>query len=179
LTANNELSASGPRPCGSCSLCCKLYEVPELDKPVYQWCRHFAKGKGCTIHATRPDVCRNYQCAWSHNTVLDDSWRPDNAHFIMEARENELTIIPDPAFPDAWRREPYHSRIRALAVRNGPVFTLVLLRYKGRIIIVFPEAEIDLGPNQPDMMIFSGYEMRGAKRAPYARFGPKPASAPA
>lgn len=53
-----------PRQCGSCSLCCKLIAVEELDKPMGTWCRHFKAGKGCTIHDTRPDVCRAWDCLW-------------------------------------------------------------------------------------------------------------------
>ena len=36
------------RECGSCSLCCKVYNVPEIEKPAGKWCRHCTPGKGCT-----------------------------------------------------------------------------------------------------------------------------------
>jgi hypothetical protein len=44
---------------------------------------------------------------------------------------------------------------------------VVLLFVGPRVSVVFPEGEIALGPNQPDMAIDSGYDTAGA---PYARF---------
>ena len=44
------------RECGSCTLCCKVYDVPAVDSVAGQWCRHTKQGRGCAIHATRPDL---------------------------------------------------------------------------------------------------------------------------
>jgi len=30
------------RACGNCTLCCKVNGVPELEKPVDEWCKHCA-----------------------------------------------------------------------------------------------------------------------------------------
>lgn len=156
-----------PRPCGSCSLCCKVMEVAAVDKPTGIWCRHFAKGIGCNVHATRPGSCRQYQCAWTLEKRFDDAWRPDVAHFLMNVTPGEVTIVADPAKPHAWRREPYGSRLRALSARVKLPFTVVLLFVGERVSVVFPEAEVDLGPNQPEMGIDSGYD---SASVPYARF---------
>jgi hypothetical protein len=34
------------RSCGTCSLCCKLYEISELNKPARVWCRHCRPRQG-------------------------------------------------------------------------------------------------------------------------------------
>ena len=151
-------------------MCCKIFVVPELDKPAGQWCRHFAKGAGCTIHTTRPNLCRVYQCTWSVVDFLDLAWRPDNAKFVMNSYENELLIETDPAVPDAWRKEPYYAQIKAWSAREVRPFRLVIVRSRARITVVFPEDDIDLGPAQADKQIESGYETRDGKRVPYAYY---------
>ena len=45
--------ASQPAPgreCGACTLCCKVFDVPVLEKPAGQWCKHCLPGRGCGIH---------------------------------------------------------------------------------------------------------------------------------
>lgn len=171
MTTSTEASLDRPRPCGSCNLCCKIFFVEELNKPANTWCAHVAFGKGCKIHETRPATCRDYQCAWTRDPLLEEKWRPDNAHFVMVRRDNELTIIADPSFPDAWRREPYYSLFKSVAARKSRPFTLVLVRARNRVMVLFPETEIDIGPNRPDMTIYSGYHQHEGKRVPYAHFG--------
>jgi len=105
--------------------------------------------------------------------AFGDEWRPDRAKFLMDAGENQIVIYPDPGAPDAWRREPFHSRIKALSSRAQRPFTMVLVRQRSRMIVVFPEAEIDLGPDRPEMEIQSGYELVAGKPTPYARFRPR------
>jgi len=163
-----------PRPCDQCSLCCKVLGVSELQKVANQWCSYFAPGKRCTIYPTRPNECRQFQCGWSKSLEFDLSWRPDRAHFVIDdSRANELMIVVDPAYPDAWRKEPYYSRIKYVASREHVPAILVQVRVRGNVLIVFPESEIDLGPNQPGSLIRSGYELRDGKPVPWARFVPK------
>ena len=52
------------RSCGTCTLCCKLLQVPEVEKPLGEWCRHCDKGVGCTIYAERPQRCRDFFCGY-------------------------------------------------------------------------------------------------------------------
>ena len=102
--------------------------------------------------------------------AFGDEWRPDRARFLMDAGAGQIVVCPDVGAPDAWRREPYYSRIKALSSRTTRPFTLVLVRQRGRIIVVFPETEIDLGPEQPGLEIQSGYELVAGTPVPYARF---------
>ena len=48
---------------------------------------------------------------------------------ISRAAEGGFLIIVDPAYPDAWRREPYYGQLLALAQRN-----LVKIRVGRRFI---------------------------------------------
>lgn len=66
-------------PCGSCSACCKKDTIklgPKDDLSLYKW--HLENGvpvldrkangeciyhkNGCSIHASRPDVCKRFDC---------------------------------------------------------------------------------------------------------------------
>ena len=46
-------AAAPGRACGALHLCCKVYALPELEKPPGVWCRHCTPGKGCAIHDFR------------------------------------------------------------------------------------------------------------------------------
>lgn len=169
-----------PRACGPCSFCCKLYAMPELNKPANVWCRHMAAGAGCSIHATRPGPCRDFQCLWTYAAPLDERWRPDKCRFVMRPGPSEEVVIDvDPADPGAWKREPFYSQIKAWAVRQGPQHRMVIVRSGGRAAVVFPEGEVDLGPEQPNTPIQSGYVLRGGRNQPYAHYGTDPDPPPA
>lgn len=67
------------RECGPCRVCCRLPDIPELDKPINTWCRHIDLESGaapCKIYDHRPGVCRAFDCAWKQG--LGGSYdRPD------------------------------------------------------------------------------------------------------
>jgi hypothetical protein len=46
----------------------------------------------------------------------------------------------------------------------------VLVRTRGRVIVIFPEEEIDLGTPDGKPGIHSGYEEKDGKLQPFARF---------
>jgi hypothetical protein len=160
------------KPCGECGLCCKALAVPEIDKPAGRWCRHFKPGAGCAIHAVLPGSCRDFQCLWTAAEVLGEAWRPDRCKLVIWTdHAGRIVVDPDPAHPQAWRREPFYSQIKAWSARTGPDWHEVLIRVGERVIMVFPEAEIDLGSLQPGRRIDSGYRQESGRAAPYARFG--------
>jgi hypothetical protein len=80
------------RECGACTVCCKDLAIVEdgLDKRSGELCEHCTIGKGCSIYATRPPVCRTYYCLWRRLPFLDDDWRPDLSGIL---------IVPD-TIPD-------------------------------------------------------------------------------
>ena len=162
---------ANPRPCAECGLCCKLPPIRELDKPEGQWCVHFAKGLGCQIRPTRPGSCSTFQCLWSVTAAMDESWRPDRCKFFVRQLDTGwLSIEVDPGTPDAWKREPFYSQIKAWSRRPARPYEVVMVRTNGRLAIVFPDGEIDIGPAQPGMRIDSGYEMREGRMQSFARF---------
>ena len=80
------------RACGSCSLCCKLLRIEELQKLPGDWCVHVLRGKGCGIYESRPAPCRSFLCYWMLQPKLDDAWRPDRCGFLL--RDGSYTALP-------------------------------------------------------------------------------------
>lgn len=154
--------------CGPCGVCCKLPAIPALEKPANAWCARFVARKGCGDYAARPDACRAFACLYLTADALGDAWRPDKARFmIWTGREaHRLIIDVDPASPAAWRQAPYYAQIKAWSDRRHPEPFEVAVRAGGRLTIVFPEADIDLGPEQ-SLPIESGYD---ATNRPFARY---------
>ena len=166
------------KPCGECSLCCRLLDAPELEKPPGLWCRHHLHGQGCGIHAVRPDLCRAFQCQWSLSPAVDEAWRPDRCHFILWAQvDGQLLADVDPDFPDAWRAEPFYSQLKSW---SAPGRLQVIVRIDKHMFMLFPEADIDMGLQQMEKEIDWGYRTNfDGRRAPYARFvEPRPRPAP-
>jgi len=72
------------RSCGDCNECCRYYDLMrDFNKPQGILCSHWKAGTGCSIHATRPSICRDFYCHWLLNPELDDEWRPDRSGFII------------------------------------------------------------------------------------------------
>ena len=112
------------RICGTCSLCCKLPYVAELNKPIDTWCQHARPGNGgCSIYRDRPTSCRGFICGWlSGELKVGDEWFPARCKMIISPRvpgqnvaERGFLITVDPAYPNAWRRTPYYEHLLALA----------------------------------------------------------------
>jgi hypothetical protein len=137
------VSAPG-KSCGTCSLCCKLFEVSWLDKPkpAGSWCHHCSPGKGCAIWQDRPKGCADYHCVWRVDPALASEWRPDHAHFILSHphTESPLSVVVDPRYPGAYRREPYWSALlktaRGILLTKGS--TLLILSGAQRALL-FPD----------------------------------------
>lgn len=93
--------------CGTCSMCCKLMAVEELNKPVNVWCQHVVKRKGCGIYSDRPESCRTFQCLWLRMKDMPEEARPDRCKVMLDAAEQDdgtpaLVAMIDPAYPLAW-----------------------------------------------------------------------------
>lgn len=66
--------------CGDCTVCCEAFSVDELNKPKNTPCLN-CKG-GCTIYESRPQVCRNFKCAYLVGG-WNKSLRPDKCGAII------------------------------------------------------------------------------------------------
>lgn len=75
--------------CGACSVCCKelMFEIEGALSLAGVMCQHAGPPHGCTIHATRPQVCRAYFCGWHHLPSLGEDWRPDQSEVLISFRE--------------------------------------------------------------------------------------------
>lgn len=72
------------RACGDCTACCTILTVdtPEFAKPAGTPCVHLA-AHGCSIHATRPPICRTWFCAWRRIAAMPDEARPDRSGILV------------------------------------------------------------------------------------------------
>ena len=117
--------------CGACSVCCKelMFDIAATRILAGVMCPHAAPPNGCTIHQTRPQVCRAYFCGWHHLPSLGDDWRPDQSEVLISFREGpapdgkidgiefELVGARDRIF---W--PPLVAYIATLIVDNDPVY---------------------------------------------------------
>lgn len=155
----SSLSQAGPEPsalapglvpgrgCGTCSMCCKVFRVVEVDKAPGQWCRHIVHGRGCGIHATRPGVCRTFFCFWLQNRTLGPEWKPDRAKFVLytEMEGRRLVVATDGAAPAAWRKPPYYAQFKRWAELGSATNRQILVFHGTRATAVLPDRDVELG----------------------------------
>lgn len=91
--------------CGPCSVCCKVLEIDHFDKRAGVRCVHCAETGGCATYATRPQVCREYQCLWKDERSLGPQLRPDRTGtlFMDDPDSDEYHAVCDPEKPFSWR----------------------------------------------------------------------------
>ena len=92
--------------CGGCAMCCKSLPIPfpeDIAKPGNQWCKYWTKKTGCKIYSDRPQICRDYYCAWILDDILPDELRPDRCGAIMHYKEGELVVVVSDRNQNAWR----------------------------------------------------------------------------
>ncbi|MBM3506971.1 MAG: hypothetical protein FJX64_04460 [Alphaproteobacteria bacterium] len=147
-STQTETEAVAGRSCASCTLCCKVMAVRELNKPRLTWCTHCDKKRGCTQYETRPETCREFYCAWMTTAELGDHWKPLASRMVLvhDRARNWLIVHVDSGRADAWRAEPYLAELRAWArymvAKGGRVFV-----FQGeRVIGLLADGEQDLGP---------------------------------
>jgi hypothetical protein len=145
------------RECGTCTLCCKVFRIDEVESPPNQWCRHCAPGKGCTIHETRPQVCRGYFCLWFYQPGLGPEWKPEKSKIILNSELNGQRIAAhvDASAPGAWRREPYYGALKRWSADALKRQQQVSVWIGQHCIVILPDKEIDLGVVAPDEVVVS------------------------
>jgi hypothetical protein len=157
--------AATGRECGTCSLCCKLLNVPEVGKKNHEWCPHCRPGKGgCSIYETRPDICRGYGCVWLVNLNFNDDWFPQKCGIVGDVygygdNVPQVRFFVDPETPDCWREEPYYSKIKSIALQGlrgeivAGAMVSTIVRIKGNSILVLPNKDI---PNVLGIIVRTG-----------------------
>lgn len=147
MDASPQLHLVPGRTCGTCMMCCKVPAVEEFSKPPGVWCRHAVSGKGCAIYADRPAGCRAFYCSWIQDASFGPEWKPEKAKFVVYLQRNgaNVQVAVDPNFPNAWTREPFHSRIRGWVADGAERGRFVFVRIGMRMIALLPDRDIDLG----------------------------------
>ncbi|MBM3506972.1 MAG: hypothetical protein FJX64_04465 [Alphaproteobacteria bacterium] len=138
------------RSCAGCTICCKLIQVRELDKPRLTWCTHCDKSQGCTIYATRPNGCRTFYCGWMMTPDLGQHWKPLHCKMVLtyEKAANRIAVHVDPGRLTAWREEPYYSDIKQWARHALANQGQVIVWAGNRVFAILPDRDKDLGAVQ-------------------------------
>lgn len=113
------------RTCGPCTLCCAIFGVPEIAKAVYEPCAH-CTAAGCTIHVTRPQPCRNFECFWLMDDQFPEDLRPDRCGVVVSWNEDHDSVVLhlDPDRPDALVDSPGADWLAVLLQVYDPVFVV-------------------------------------------------------
>jgi hypothetical protein len=146
------------RQCGTCTLCCRVMAVSEIEKPPGKLCTHCDEGRGCRIYDTRPRQCRTFQCHFLENTSLREEWRPSKSRIILVVSPDGQRIGAhvDPERPGAWRREPFYSTLKVWArealSREGQIGQ-VYVTIGNRTIVILPDRNVDMGIVESDEIV--------------------------
>lgn len=141
------------RSCDGCTLCCKVLGIEALDKTRNTVCTHCAWSKGCKIYSQRPNACVDFDCSYLISPALGEEWKPSTAHLVLGymADADVVLIYTDPDYPDAWRQEPYYSRIKTWAATTDKGY--VLIWEENRMLALLNTDEFDLGNPRADQAI--------------------------
>lgn len=154
LTNNHEQKA-----CGSCTMCCKVYDVPELNKLSGHWCSYVAQGRGCKIYETRPKLCRDFFCNWIYVGELGPEWKPDKSRLVIttDPVSRNILIEVDPGLPNAWRKEPYYSTIKQWSSFLIKERRHVAISIRKSLTIILPDGEVYIGRLQDSEIMHFQY----------------------
>ena len=155
--------------CGTCTLCCKVCTIVELNKPSGQWCVHARPGQGCAIYGDHPKECQVFRCGWLTIDELGEDWKPINSKFVLLLDEDRrrLVIENDPGHPQAWKKAPFSQQIKSWA----RAWTVIASVGK-HCIFVFPDQDIDVGPIEAGDEVRRGFRGEGPLKAPWVRVRP-------
>lgn len=166
------------RSCGSCTLCCKVYPVPVLEKPRNVWCKECKPGSGCGIWQKRPEFCRTFHCQWMFDASLGPEWKPDVAKFVMNIQEGKtLAIAVDPGHRHAWKREPYYSKLKEIALKLFAQGIMIVVGDGIHKILITPDDHIIIGKQEEKVTYTLGCERSGSYTRWFARIEDEPAAA--
>jgi hypothetical protein len=159
------------RSCGSCSLCCKILAVPDLDKAANVWCKHAKKTGGCGIYAKRPDACRRFTCLWLKDSRLGDDWKPDRCKMVLSSSMGGrgMRISVDPDVKDVWRSEPYYAQIKGWARAALAQSGYVAVFASDKCFIIFPEEDLEVSYIARGCGLRVGYIQKAGQWQPMAQ----------
>ena len=111
--------------CGTCNMCCKLLDIPELPTSAGQWCEHCALGKGCQIYDARPAPCRDFECLWLESQreqqTLQNDLRHDRSRMMQTFAPNRRDVLGYADAPEAWKGPAMLRLLRVLSEQGHRV----------------------------------------------------------
>jgi hypothetical protein len=167
--------------CGDCSLCCKVLDIYELEKPRDTWCEHVVLWRGCAIYNERPPSCAAFQCLWLIDPKLGDIWKPNKSKMVI-VPETPLHVVVyvDKGARQPWMQEPYFSTLRAMSASGINAGGMVTVVENGETIVILPDRGVRLGKLKSDDRILMGerttphgpeFEVRVVKADQVDQFG--------
>ncbi|MBR0717530.1 hypothetical protein [Bradyrhizobium liaoningense] len=148
------------RECGSCTLCCKVYDVAEINKVAGKWCSKCKPGRGCTIHDSLPRQCADFNCLWRTDAEMPPQWKPDQAKMVVtiHPKTENIMVRVDPGLPSAWQRQPYYGHLRQWSRNNLPKGWYVIVFVNELATLVLPDQDLPIGPLAGDQTISLRHE---------------------
>lgn len=135
------------RECGTCTMCCKMFEIPSIAKAAGEWCPDCAIGKGCTVYETRPTECRDFFCHYRLDRDVPEHWKPERSGMVMksDAAGTCITVYVDRKTPQRWREMPYYRDLKAWSANRLTANRFLHVRIGLRIFVILPDRDVDLG----------------------------------
>ena len=82
------------------------------------------------------------------NPALGPEWKPDRAKFVLYGdapSTGRIDIAVDPAFPNAWMKEPFFALIKQWVSDGIERDLIVLVQIGPRFVAVLPNRIVELG----------------------------------
>lgn len=159
--------------CGSCTLCCTLVAVGEIEKRGFTRCPHQSDPPalvvGCAIYADRPHSCRKWSCLFFENEDWPDELRPDRCGVVFDPII-DLIALAGKEMPaqQAWvrpgieirdlARQPILAAVHAIArktgailFRLGPEWSCGVVYRKGKLMWAAPSKPGNQEPERERM----------------------------
>lgn len=151
------------RACGTCTLCCKVYDVPPLAKPAGRWCGHCRPGRGCGIYETRPEPCRAFHCLWMTQDWLGPEWKPERSKLVLtiDPGTRFLLVQVDPGAANAWRAEPYYRSLKQWSAAGAARKQHVVVFLNKSATVILPDRDVPLGLMAPGDRILARERQTG------------------
>lgn len=170
MTVQNA-AASLMKACDGCTLCCSVYDIPELEKKAGCDCSHISRHGGCGLWGIHPKTCQDFKCLWLKHSGLDARWRPDVCGFVLRVDEDGRTLWLDVDYrrPAHWRDAPYYAQIKdwSKAFKRGE--GMVFVSGPEGVWVITPEEDLLLKNAPKGALIEAGYERTLFGVRPFAR----------
>ena len=157
------------RTCGTCSLCCKVGHIKELNKPAGVWCPNARPGKGCIIYGNHPSECQTFKCAWLNDENMGDEWKPTFSKLVVRVDGTGIFVHCDPGARGAWKKEPYYSTLKRAAQGLWDSTAHVVVHEGPDTTVIFPDQDLYIGKVHEGDAVVVGYRKLPTSRQPFAR----------